>query len=76
MTPSPLLERITMDPQVRSGKPVIRGTRITVKDVLEYLAGGSTPEQLLQDFPDIDRDDILAVLTFAAQREERLFSGA
>jgi uncharacterized protein (DUF433 family) len=69
-----LMERITLDPAVRSGKPVIRGTRITVSDVLEYLAGGMTPEEVLADFPDLAADDIRAVLAFAAQREHRLFS--
>ncbi len=69
-----LLDRITLNPAVRSGKPVVRGTRITVTDVLEYLAGGMTPEEILDDFPDLDADDIRAVLAFAAQREHRLFS--
>lgn len=71
-----LLERITINPAVRSGKPVIRGTRITVSDVLEYLAGGMTPDEILADFPDLDAEDIRAVLAFAAQREHRLFSGS
>jgi uncharacterized protein (DUF433 family) len=69
-----LLERITLDPAVRSGKPVIRGTRITVSDVLEYLAGGMSPEEILSDFPYLTAEDIRAVLAFAAQREHRLFS--
>jgi uncharacterized protein (DUF433 family) len=69
-----LLERITLDPAVRSGKPVIRGTRITVSDILEYLAGGMSAEEILSDFPDLAADDIRAVLAFAAQREHRLFS--
>lgn len=69
-----LLERITMNPAVRSGKPVVRGTRITVSDVLEYLAGGMTPDEILADFPDLSAEDIRAVLAFAAQREHRLFS--
>lgn len=69
-----ILERITIDPAVRSGKPVVRGTRITVTDVLEYLAGGMTPDEILADFPDLDAEDIQAVLAFAAQREHRLFS--
>ncbi len=62
------MERITLDPAIRGGKPVIRGTRITVTDVLEYLAGGMTPEEVLADFPDLTTDDIRAVLAFAAQR--------
>jgi uncharacterized protein (DUF433 family) len=69
-----LLERITIDPGVRSGKPIIRGTRITVVDVLEYLAGGMTPDEILADFPDLAAEDIRAVLAFAAQRERRLFA--
>lgn len=69
-----LLDRITLNPGVRSGKPVIRGTRITVTDVVEYLAGGMTPDEVLADFPDLAADDIRAVLAFAAQRERRLFS--
>lgn len=69
-----LLERIVINPAVRSGKPVVRGTRITVSDVLEYLAGGMTPDEILADFPDLSAEDIRAVLAFAAQREHRLFS--
>lgn len=63
-----LNERITSDPAVRRGKPVFRGTRITVTDVPEYLAGGMTPEEVLADFPDLTADDIRAALAFAAQR--------
>ena len=63
-----LLERITLNPAIRSGKPVIWGTRITVTDVLEYLAGGMTPEEVVAGFPDLTVEDIRAVLTFAAQR--------
>lgn len=62
-------ERITSVPGVRSGKPVIKGTRITVADVLEYLAGGMTPNEILADFPDLTAADIEAVLAFAAKRE-------
>ncbi len=69
-------ERITMDPAVRSGKPTIRGTRITVTDVLEYLAGGMTPEEILGDFPDLTIEDLRAALAFAAERERRLFAAA
>ncbi|HMW42294.1 MAG: DUF433 domain-containing protein [Proteobacteria bacterium] len=67
------LERITFDPDVRSGKPVIRGTRITVSDVLEYLAGGMSEAEILADFPDLQPEDIRAVLIFAAERERRIF---
>lgn len=69
-------DHISMDPAVRSGKPIVRGTRITVSDVLEYLAGGMTQEEILADFPDLTRDDIRAVLAFAAERERRLFEAA
>jgi uncharacterized protein (DUF433 family) len=65
-------ERIVVDPAVRSGKPCIRGTRITVYDVLEYLAGGMTEAQLLDDFPDLTPADICASLAFAAARERRV----
>ena len=65
-------ERISVNPSVRSGKPCIKGTRITVYDVLEYLAGGMTEDQILVDFPDLTRDDIRACLGFAAARERRL----
>ncbi|MBC8009358.1 MAG: DUF433 domain-containing protein [Burkholderiales bacterium] len=69
-------ERITIEPSTRGGKPCVRGLRITVTDVLDYLAGGMTPEQLLADFPDLTADDIRACLAFAADRERRLFSAA
>ncbi len=71
-----LHDRITLDPAVRSGKPVIRGTRITVTDVLEYLAGGMTTDEVLADFPDLQIEDIQAVLLYAAERERRLFAAA
>jgi uncharacterized protein (DUF433 family) len=63
--------RITTIPGVRGGKPCVHGTRITVYDVLEYLAGGMTEDEILQDFPSLSRDDIRAVLGFAAARERR-----
>jgi uncharacterized protein (DUF433 family) len=69
-----LNERIVLDPAVRSGKPTIRGTRITVTDILEYLAGGMSESEILADFPDLADEDIRAALTFAAERERRLFS--
>jgi uncharacterized protein (DUF433 family) len=71
---SELLTRITINPAVRSGKPVINGTRITVSDILEYLASGMSADELIADFPDLTHEDILATLAFAAQREQRLFS--
>jgi uncharacterized protein (DUF433 family) len=67
-------ERITIEPAKREGKPCIRGLRITVYDVLEYLAAGMTPEQILADFPDLEPEDISAVLAFAADRERKLSS--
>ena len=70
------LDRITIEPGTRSGKPCIRGTRITVVDVLEYLAGGMTVDEVLEDFPYLERADIQAVLMFAANRERRLFAAA
>ncbi len=67
-------ERITIEPGKRSGKPCIRGLRITVYDILEYLASGMSMEEILDDFPELDRDDILAALGFAADRERRIES--
>ena len=69
-----LLDRITIIPTIRSGKPSIYGTRITVSDILEYLASGMSEDEILSDFPDLSHEDILATLAFAAQREQRLFS--
>ncbi len=63
---------ITIEPGKRSGKPCIRGLRITVYDVLEYLASGMTPDQIVADFPELTHEDIRAVLAFAADRERRL----
>ncbi|MGA7615887.1 MAG: DUF433 domain-containing protein [Thermoanaerobaculia bacterium] len=65
-------ERITIEPGKRGGKPCIRGMRITVYDVLEYLASGMTNEEILADFPDLESEDIRAALLFAADRERRL----
>jgi uncharacterized protein (DUF433 family) len=64
---------ITIEPGKRSGKPCIRGMRITVQDVLEYLASGMTEDDILRDFPDLTLDDIKACLAFAADRERKLF---
>jgi uncharacterized protein (DUF433 family) len=66
--------RITIEPGKRGGKPCIRGLRITVYDVLEYLASGMTEEEILRDFPDLMRDDIRACLAFAADRERTFVS--
>ncbi|PYQ69239.1 MAG: hypothetical protein DMF84_31620 [Acidobacteria bacterium] len=65
-------DRISVSPAVRSGKPCIKGTRITVYDVLEYLAGGMTEGEILRDFPDLTREDIRATFAFAAARERRV----
>lgn len=65
-------ERISVDPAVRGGKPYVKGTRITVYDVLEYLADGMTEDEILADFPHLRRDDTRAILSFAAARERRL----
>ncbi len=63
---------ITIEPGKRGGKPCIRGLRITVYDVLEYLAAGMTEDEILNDLPDLVREDIRACLSFAADRERRL----
>ena len=65
-------ERITITPDKRSGKPCIRGTRMTVTDVLEYLAGGMSPEEIVAEFSDITLEDIRACLAFDADRERKL----
>jgi len=65
---------ITIEPGKRGGKPIIRGLRITVQDVLEYLAGGMSEDEILADFPDLTREDIRACLAFAADRERKLMS--
>jgi uncharacterized protein (DUF433 family) len=66
------LERITVTPGIRSGKPCIRGTRITVSDVFDYLGGGMTVNEVLEDFPDLTAEDIQACFAFAADRDRRL----
>lgn len=65
---------ITMEPGKMGGKPCIRGLRITVSDVLDYLASEMTAEEILADFPDLTREDLRACLAFAADRERRLLS--
>jgi len=64
-------ERITIEPGKRGGKPCLRGLRITVYDVLEYLASGMSVEEVLADFPDLEREDVFAALSYAADRERR-----
>ncbi len=63
---------ITIEPDQRGGKPCIRGLRITVYDVLDYLAAGMSEADILRDFPDLTEEDIRACLAFAADRERRL----
>ena len=65
-------DRISIDPAIRSGKPCIKGTRITVYDILEYLAGDMSEDEILKDFPSLSRQDIRASLEFAAARERML----
>lgn len=65
-------DRITIEPGKRAGKPCIRGLRVTVYDILEYLASGMSEDEILADFPDLERADIRACLSFAADREKKL----
>ena len=65
------MDRIAVDPEIRFGKPCVRGTRVTVGDVLGYLAGGMSEEQILGDFPQLTRKNIRACLAYAAERERR-----
>jgi uncharacterized protein (DUF433 family) len=69
-------DRISVDPAVRSGKPCIKGTRITVYDVLEYMAGDMSESEILADFPNLSADDLKACLAFAAARGQRLSNPA
>ena len=69
-------ERITIESGKRGGRPCIRGLRITVYDVLEYLASGMSEDEILADFPDLESDDIRAALAFAAERERRSSPGS
>lgn len=68
------MDRITITPGKRGGKPCIRGLRITVYDVLGWLANGMTAEEIIDDFPELETADITASLAFAAQREHNLTS--
>jgi len=72
MPSSDLLDRITLEPGKRGGKPCIRHMRITVYDVLEWLSSGMTEAEILADYPELERKDILAALAFAARREHHL----
>lgn len=60
---------ISINPEIRSGKPCISGTRITVSDVLSYLASGMSMEEIMEDFPSLDKEKIIATLSFAAYRD-------
>ena len=64
---SSLLERITIDADVRFGKPCIRGHRITVQEILEWLSGGASQAEILGDYPQLEPDDFLAVYAYAAE---------
>ena len=64
--------RITIDPAVRFGKPCVKGTRITVGEVLGHLAAGVTEAELLKEFPQLAHEDVLECLAFAAERERRI----
>jgi uncharacterized protein (DUF433 family) len=66
------LDRISVDPAIRFGKPCVRGTRITVGEVLGFLASGGSENELVADFPQLTHEDVLACLGFAAERERRL----
>ena len=72
MAQIPAFDHITVEPGKCGGKPCIRGMRITVYDVLEYLASGMSQEEVLKDFPDLTKEDILACLSYAADREKPL----
>lgn len=67
MSVNPYLSRIVIRPGVRSGRPCIRDTRITVQEVLRWLAGGATEEEILSDYPYLESDDFKAVFAYAAQ---------
>jgi uncharacterized protein (DUF433 family) len=68
------LNRIVVEPAIRFGKPCVRGTRITVGEVLGFLADGGSEAELIEDFPQLTHEDLLACLGFAAERERRLLA--
>ncbi len=68
------IDRITIDPDICNGKPTIRGKRITVQTILEFLAAGDTTEEILRQYPSLEKEDIKAVLEFAARIMENKFS--
>ena len=67
-------DRITVEPNKRGGKPCIRGLRITVGEILEYLASDMTKDEILDDFPDLTADDLKACIVYAADRERKLMT--
>lgn len=68
------MNRLTLEPGKRGGRPCIRGLRITVYDVLSMLSSGMTQQEIQDDFPELSREDILSVLAYAADREHQVFS--
>lgn len=74
--PMTRLDRITLEPGKRGGRPCVRGMRIAVEDVLGWLASGQSYEEILSDFPELTRDDIFACLEFAARREHVVVAAA
>ena len=68
------MDRITLEPGKRGGRPCIRGLRISVYDVLSMLFGGMSQQEVLDDFPELTQEDILAVLSYAADREHQVYS--
>ena len=66
------MDRITIEPNKRSGQPCIRGMRITVYDIVEYMAGGMSEDEILYDFPELEREDVRASLAFVSAPERRL----
>ena len=70
------MSRITLEPGKRGGKPCIRGLRITVYDILSHLSKGASQQEILEDFPELEAEDILAALSFAADRERKVYSVA
>lgn len=74
MSGDPISTRVTENPEVRSGQPIIRGTRITVGDILDWLRGGATESAILADYPELTAEDIKAAQQFAFRREAHLQS--
>lgn len=68
------MQRITLEPGKRGGRPCVRGLRITVYDILSMLSNGMTQQEILDDFPELEPEDVLAVLSFAADREHKVYS--